>query len=182
MVIAGAVTGHPERGGESTYQYRGKWIMFQGQNFSVRQIEKDRYAFKSAYTQRAGSLSEIQRVVNEHWTESRQSSIELLAIKKALAGVGPAKVMSVEPVQVEAPKVVEPPVEPPTPAKAAPTPRHAHRGMARHRATNKAKTAPKDHIAVVSYPQESRPAPKRRPYGMSYLAQLRAAETPEKAR
>jgi hypothetical protein len=184
--------------------------MFQGQSFSIQQIDKNRFSFKSAYTQRAGTLTEIQRVVCEHADEARRGSIELALIKQKLrsltgdgkiaaASVSGTKFAEAGSVALESkPSAVEPVSPAPTPLLAlVPEPKAAEpkpmatksvermstpkqpRAMARHLAANKAKVAPANHVEVV---EASRAPVKRRPYGMSYLNVLRAAEALEKAR
>lgn len=146
-------------------------------------IDKDRYEFRSAYTQKAGTAGEIQQVVAEQVTETQRNAIELALIKQKLkeavgAHAVPAPVVESSPpaapqaaAQEPAP-TPEPAVEPPTRAQ---TP---SRALARH-TTAKRKRAPKNHVHAVDL-QGAKQA-KRRPSGLFYLNQLRAQEQLENA-
>jgi hypothetical protein len=161
--------------------------MFQGRNFRLRLIDKDRYEFRSAYTQKAGTASEIQQVVAEQVTETQRNAIELALIKQKLKEAVGAHTTPAPTAQSPAPPAPAAPAVVPAPEpEAEPAPATEQvmrtltpsRALARH-TTTKRKRAPKNHVHAVDL--NGAKQAKRRPSGLYYLNQLRAQEQLENA-
>lgn len=152
-------------------------MLFQGQNFRVNRVSKNRYEFRSPYAITYGTAVEIEKIIADQTTYAQQSEAELAKARRAVLlsaladGVLSTKDAAPEPA---APVIASPP--PPPPSLPPPTSRPAA-AQKRRRHT----VAIVENVAAASTSAPDAPA-KRKPrrYGVSYLASLRAKEAEEK--
>jgi hypothetical protein len=144
--------------------------MFKGKCFSLTQVNRDRFEFRSAYTHRIGNFAEIQKIVSVQAIAQAEERRELLAIQEQLK-------------QAEQTAVLRQLAPPPANTNAAPPPAvrlvpslPKEREVAR--TAPKAKKAPQNHVNVV----EMKDAKKRRSSGLNYLRSLDGSPALEKAR
>lgn len=146
--------------------------MFQGRNFRIRRLSKDRYEFRSAYTLTYGTAAEMLGVIAQHTAEAMRSALELAVVKQKVRETAEHDGVAVIPEPVK-PEALRPEVPIP---EAAP----AEEPVTRVRR----KLAAKTHgIEVVEASKElavGTTSRGRRPNSLKFLRALEQAERVEK--
>lgn len=135
--------------------------MFKGQAFRLNQVDKNRFEFRSAYTHRFGTISEIQKIVKDHADDTHRQATELAIIRQKLrqAGDAPIEAPPVPVTVVPTARPKAPPAETPPPVATKPK--------------RTSKEEPKEEAkAKVIELQDAKT--KRRPSGVQWLRQLMA--------
>lgn len=165
-----------------------KSMLFQGQNFRVSRVSKNRYEFRSPYAITYGTAGEIEKIIADQTTYAQQSEAELAKARRAvlLSALADGVPIAKDP----APAPLPAPPAPPAPAtasasSASTTPKPAaSRPAAPVPKRRRHSVAIVENVAesVVSTSAPDAPAKRGKPrrYGVSYMALLRAKEAEEK--
>ena len=62
----------------------GEIVMFQGRNFRIRCVSKNRYEFRDAYSLIYGTSTEVLELISKHMNDAKTSVIELTLAKRKL--------------------------------------------------------------------------------------------------
>jgi hypothetical protein len=168
--------------------------MFEGRNFRIRHLSKNRFEFRSAYSVQYGTATEMMRVLNDAQNEAKRSAIELTLarqrLREAAAKDGTALEVAPAPGSGQPSAPLEPPTSPPPfpiPLESIPE-KWPSRKPRERPALPLQDAAPGDaapkrrivtpHVTVVSLNNDR---PRRRPNGLSYLTALREAEAAERS-
>lgn len=144
--------------------------MFEGRNFRIRHLSKNRFEFRSQYSLKQGTANEIMTLLADEQNQAKRNAIELSLAKQRLREAAEKDGAELSP-GPSIPPPAEPSPEPTPQPEREPEPISARAEPKRRVVT--------PHVTMVSLASGDRP--RRRPNGLSYLTALRQAEAAEKS-